>query len=73
MKESTKIDLKGFADDVIQTFFDDQMLDGSDIEGLAVKHGLLEPCISTKPCCADCLCKIETGFPATCMRKTYVD
>ena len=67
------INLKGFADAVIAVSFDATSLDASDIQEIAVNHGLLEAHTFTKPCGNDCLCELETGFPATCLRKTYVD
>ena len=63
--------LRAFAQAVIgQNGFDD--LDGSDLQELSVKHGLLEPIEMTAPCSEDACSCYECGadFPTTCYRKT---
>lgn len=61
--------LRAFAVDILAAHLGD--LDGSEIEDIAVRHGLLERVIATKACAEDCPC-CEFGFPSTCYRKTAI-
>ena len=47
-------------------------LDGSDIQDLAVKHGLLKPQTMEKPCGDNCACNDVGDFPTECFRFTII-
>lgn len=61
--------LKAFANELITAGFEGGSFDGGDIQGIAVKHGLLQIEQRTEECGEVCACR-EYGFPAECYRKT---
>jgi hypothetical protein len=59
--------LRAFANAIVD--YHTGSIDGPDIEGLALEHGLLTEVEVTEACGEDCACG-EFGFPMTCYRKT---
>lgn len=59
-------------DTIIDAAFDGGNYDGSEIQDMAVEHGLLKQEEMKEPCSGNCTC-LEAGaeFPTQCYRKTY--
>lgn len=67
--------LRGFATDLLSMWPGD--IDGEDVQGIAVKHGLLKETIQYKPCGQNCDCSnyvSEYGWEIgiTCYHKTEI-
>lgn len=63
--------LASFAKEMIDAAFEGGSFDGSEIQEIAVKHGLLNIENRTEECGEVCACR-EHGFPSECYRKTYL-
>lgn len=61
--------LASFAKEMIDAAFEGGSFDGSEIQEIAVKHGLLKIENRTEECDEVCACR-EPGFPSECYRKT---
>jgi hypothetical protein len=71
-KSKQKPNFKAFADDILKSIFEDETLDGADIQDIALKHNIIVEYIATKPCCENCVCKeIVDEFPVQCYKKNY--
>ncbi|WP_434676181.1 hypothetical protein [Pseudomonas sp. D3-10] len=61
--------LRSFASEMISACFEGGSFDGSDIQDIAVKHGVLRVETREDECGEGCACR-EYGFPADCYRRT---
>lgn len=67
--EKRALSLDAFAKEMVDAAFEGGSLDGSDIQDIAVKHGLLRIENRTEECGEVCACA-GFGFPIECYRKT---
>lgn len=61
--------LRAFAIELVDASYEDGSFDGCDIQGIAVRHGLLRIERRDKECGEACACR-EYGLPVDCYRKT---
>ena len=65
-------DFKKFADEIIQLCcWDAIMIDGADVQEIAVKCGVMKEVRREEPCGEFCTCAEITDFPTICYEKTY--
>lgn len=65
--------LRAFALEMIRPTFEGYDMDGGSIQEYAVKRGLLEEVVRTKPCREEgCVCAEIADFPTTCYEFTEV-
>lgn len=63
--------LRAFAQKVMAGWPKDDSIDMSDLEIIAIRHGLLELIEVDAPCCEGCRCAWSGAeFPTKCSRKT---
>ncbi len=64
--------LRAFGNEMISAAFEGGSFDGSDIQDIAVKHGLLKLEERAGACGDHCSCASVQEFPAECYRKTGI-
>ena len=65
----TVVNLRNFANAMIDIALEGADADGAQIQELAVEHGLLKPEQRTERCGDTCSCAEYAGFPVECFRK----